>query len=206
MSLFGRAPPEKSASVTADDLVARGTALAQQGDFAGASRCYDGALRLQPADPGTWIRRGNACRDLGDSLGAIASYDEAIRLRPGISAPRALKGNVLMDRGYHRDAVECYDAALALQPGNLVAGRNREEAIRALRRSLTVGEWVDWGLAHFDTGNYARANECYEIALELDPGNPVALKRKAAVLAIQGKRNEAIECETKATRLDAGQV
>ena len=93
-----------------------------------------------------------------------------------------------MDLGHYRGAVECYDAALEVHPGNLVAGKNRGEAIQALRRSMTVGEWVRWGLSHFERGHYGRANECYDIALELDPANPVALKSKAMVLDRQGKR------------------
>ena len=73
MSFFGRTPSEKPPSTTVDDLVARGTVLARQGDFTGAIRCYDAALRLQPADSDTWLRRGNACRDLGDVIGAHRS-------------------------------------------------------------------------------------------------------------------------------------
>jgi tetratricopeptide (TPR) repeat protein len=204
MSLFGRTPSKEPVSITAEDLVAQGTALARQGDFTGAIQCFDGALRLQPASSATWIRRGNACRDLGDTLGAIASYDEATRLRPGISAPWTLKGNVLRDLGNQRDAVECYDAALAVHPGNLVAGRNRDEALEALRRSMTAREWIDWGLSSFDAGEYARANVCYDIALELDPANPAAWKSKADLLDRQGKRSEAAECETRAVELGRG--
>jgi tetratricopeptide (TPR) repeat protein len=204
MSLFGRTPPKKPASTTAEDLVARGTALARQGDFTGAIRCFDGALRLQPADSGTWIRRGNACRDLGDSIGAIASYDEAIRLRPGISAPWTLKGNVLKDQGSFRDAIECYDTALEVHPENLVAGTNRAVAIRALRRSMTAEEWVDWGLLYFFRGQYVRANECYDIALALDPANAVALENKVSLLDKQGMRSETIDCEDQVIELDRG--
>ncbi len=169
MSLFSRTPSKEQPSTTVDDLVAQGTVYARQGNFTEAIRCFDGALRLQPASSALWIRRGNACRDLGDGLGAIICYDEAIRLRPGISAPWTLKGNVLKDQGSHRDAVECYDAALEVHPDNLVAGKNRGEAIQALRRSMTEKEWIDWGLSYFERGDYARANECYDVALELDP-------------------------------------
>jgi tetratricopeptide (TPR) repeat protein len=200
--LFGRTPPREPQSTTVDDLVVQATVLARQGDFAGAIRCLDGALRLLPADAALWIRRGNACRDLGDGLGAIACYDEAIRLRPGISAPWTLKGNVLLDQGSHRDAVECYDAALELHPDNLVAGKHRGEAIEAMRRSMTAREWIDRGLSYFDSGHYSRANECYDIALALDPADPAAWKSKASVLDRQGKRAEAIECEARAVELD----
>ena len=206
MSLFGRTPPQKPPSTTVEDLVAQGTVFARQGDLSGAIRCYDGALRLQPASSGLWLRRGNACRDLGDVLGALACYDEAIRLRPDISAPWTLKGNVLRDQGNHRDAVECYDAALEAYPDNLLAGQHRAEAIRALRRSMTIKDWIDWGLSYFDDGNYVRANECYDIALELDPADPAAWKSKASVLDRQGKRSEAMECETRAVELDRGRV
>ncbi len=204
MSFFGRTPSQKPPSATVDDLVARGTVLARQGNFSEAIRCYDAAISLQPAASDTWLRRGNACRDLGDVTGAIQCYDEAIMLRPGISAPWTLKGNVLMDLGHYRGAVECYDAALEVHPGNLVAGKNRGEAIQALRRSMTVGEWVRWGLSHFEKGRYGRANECYDIALELDPANSVALKSKAMVLDRQGKPAEAFEGEARAVGLDRG--
>jgi tetratricopeptide (TPR) repeat protein len=185
--MFTRRSPGTSA--TAEELVVQGTALARQGDFSGALRCFDGAIRLEPASSGTWIRRGNACRELRDDAGAIAGYDEAIRLRPGISAPWTLKGNLLRARGNHRDAVDCYDAALERQPENLVARRNRGEAIKALRRSMPVEEWIAWGLSYFEKRDYTRANECYEIALELDPANAVARENRASLLDVRGKRS-----------------
>lgn len=190
MSLFSRPSSGRTSSgspppATVEELVAQGTTLARQGDFAGAIRYFDGAISLRPAVADTWIRKGNAYRELGDDTGAIRCYDEGILLRPGISAPWTLKGNVLMDQGRYRGAIECYDEALEIQPGNLLAGRHRDEAMAVLRRSMTVEEWIGWGLSHFERGRYARANECYDVALELDPTNPVALKQKASVLARQ---------------------
>ena len=167
--------------MTVEDLVAQGAALARKGDFAGALRLYDSAISLQPAAADIWLRKGNACRDLGDGVGAIRCYDEAILLRPGISAPWTLKGNVLRDQGRYRGAVECYDVALELQPDNLAAGKNRDDTMQVLRRMMTVEEWIGWGLSHFYRGRYARANECYDVALELDPTNPVARQNKAAL-------------------------
>jgi tetratricopeptide (TPR) repeat protein len=206
MSLFSRPPSKEQPSTTVDDLVAQGTVYARQGNFTEAIRCFDGALRLQPASSALWIRRGNACRDFGDGLGAITCYDEAIRLRPGISAPWTLKGNVPKDQGNHRGAVDCYDAALEVHPDNLVAGKNHAEATRALRRSTTVKEWIDGGLSYFDNGNYARANECYEVAIALDPAEPAAWKNRASVLDRQGTRSEAIYCGNRAIELDRGRV
>ena len=148
MSFFGRTPSKEPPLPTVDDLVAQGTTLVRRGDFSGAIRCYDAAISLQPSASDLWLRKGNACRDSGDGTGAIQCYDEAILLRPGISAPWALKGNILMDQGRYRGAVECYDAALEVHPDNLVAGKNRGEAIAALRRSMTVEEWIGWGLSY----------------------------------------------------------
>lgn len=206
MPFFGRTPSKKPPSTTVEDLVAQGTVFARQGKFTEAIRCFDGALRLQPESSALWIRRGNASRDLGDSLGALACYDTAIGLRPGISAPWTLKGDVLRGQGNHRDAVECYDAALEVYPDNLLAGQHRVEVIEALRRSMTVKEWIDWGLSYFYRGEYGRANECYDLALALDPADSAAWKNKASVLDRQGKRSEAIECETRAGELDRGRV
>lgn len=187
MSLFSRTSSGGLPPPTVEDLVAQGTALARQERFTEAIYFFDRALGLQPADAGIWLRKGNTCRDGGDGPGALRCYDEAIRLRPGVSAPWTLKGNVLRDRGREREAVECYDTALELHPDNRVAGRNRGEAIGALRRSMTAEEWIGWGLSYFDQGRYVRANECYDVALELDPSNPVALKNKADVLGRQGR-------------------
>ena len=36
---------------------------------------------------------------------------------------------------------------------------------------MTVKEWIDWGLSYFERGHYARANECYDIAIALDPAD-----------------------------------
>ena len=198
MSFFSKsssstASPSSPPSMSAEDLVAQGMVLARQGDVAGAVRCYESAISIQPGAADAWLRKGNACRDLGESTEAIRCYDEAILLRPGISAPWTLKGNVLGDQGRFRAAVECYDAALKLQPGNLVAEKNRGASLQALRRSTTVGEWIGWGLSYFARGEYDRANECYEIALELDPANPAALRGRADVIGRQGKAVETIE-------------
>lgn len=195
MSFFSRTSSTSPPAPTVEDLVAHGTALVRQGDFADAIRWFDSALNLRPADAGIWLRRGNACRDHGDAIEAVRCYDEAILLRPEVSAPWTLKGNVLRDQGRYRAAVECYDAALVVHPDNLHARKNRDDAIEALRRSMTVEEWIAWGLSYFYRGEYDRANGCYDVALELDPANPAALKGRAEVLDKQGEPAGAVEGE-----------
>jgi hypothetical protein len=106
--------------VTADQLLAEGSALRREGRFSDAIRLLDQAARLNPADPEIWLERGYVF-DFGGSLdNALKSYGESARLGGG--AP-ALAGyaSVAVRKGDYVGAREAGGLALQLAPGEPTA-------------------------------------------------------------------------------------
>jgi DNA-directed RNA polymerase subunit alpha len=88
----------------------------------------------------------------GDTLGAIASYDEALAIEA--SHPEALfRLAVNVDlRGEDEEARELYERALMHPPVN-------ESCV------------INLGILYEDMGNYRRAMQCFDLALQANPTN-----------------------------------
>jgi DNA-directed RNA polymerase subunit alpha len=99
----------------------------------------------------------------GDAMGAIASYDEALGLDPRHrEALFRLALNVDL-RGEDEEARELYERALLEPPVNLACVMNL-------------------GILYEDMGNYRRAMQCFDLALQAAPDNARArmFRRDAA--------------------------
>ena len=79
-----------------------------------------------------------------------------------------------------------------------------------LSENNTAEEWIKKGDAFYKQGKYSEAIECYNKALELNPGlskdiNPKlaeAWNNKGLTFADLGRYYEAIECYNKALKID----
>ena len=65
-----------------EELLKSGAAKIAEGDFEGAIKDLDEAIRLDPKNATAWHDRGFAKKELGRYAEEIADYDEAIRLDP----------------------------------------------------------------------------------------------------------------------------
>lgn len=101
--------------MTADELLAQGSALRREGNFSAAIRLLDQAARLSPGDPDIWLERGYVF-DFGGSLdNALHSYAESARLGGG-AAPLAGYASVAVRKGDYDGARAAAEAALQLVP------------------------------------------------------------------------------------------
>ncbi|HTI31205.1 MAG TPA: sulfotransferase [Sphingomonas sp.] len=106
--------------MTADELLAQGSALRREGNFSAAIRLLDQAARLSPADPEIWLERGYVF-DFGGSLdNALKSYAESARLGGGAAA-LAGYASVAVRKGDYAGAREAAQLALDLAPGEPTA-------------------------------------------------------------------------------------
>ena len=102
----------------------------------------------------------------GDTMGAIAAYDEALSIDE--SHPDALfRLAVNVDlRGEDEEARELYERALMHPPVN-------EACV------------INLGILYEDMGNFRRAMQCFDLALQAQPNNPRArLYRRDAAAAL----------------------
>jgi protein O-mannosyl-transferase len=145
------------------------TALALEGDLAGAERHYLEALRIRPgygearSALGVLVmREGVRLARMGRPSEARARYAEAVRLSPSLAAAHYNWGNLLVAEGRWVEAEVRFREAVRLEPGNLEALNNLGLAIGlqgrwmqaadVFRRAVTAGP--DHARAHV---NLARA-------------------------------------------------
>jgi len=125
---------------------------------------------------------------------AIAGFTEAIRLDPNFALAFARRSMILSEYGATTET----GAALR---GDL------EKALADARRAITLAP--ELAEAHFALGgvfadehNFAQANEEYERALELAPGNAELLGASAAFLSLMGHSDTALAAARRAVLLD----
>jgi len=119
---------------------------------------------LTPADAAYY--RGRAHEQRFEAEAAIAAYDDALRHDPThTQALFRLALNVDL-RGEDEEARELYERSLMNPPVNLACV-------------------VNLGILYEDAGNYRRAMQCFDLALQCDPTNPRArLYRRDASAAL----------------------
>jgi tetratricopeptide (TPR) repeat protein len=143
-------------------------------------------------------RRGEAYQFLGKARKALADYTEALRLDPRHVTARLRRAQLNTARGRHREALRdatrlakrdrhsawaWYWRAVALtELGQL---ERAEKSLRRALRASAAGEprfFVLQGDLAARQGHPSAAIVAYARAIELDPSDPVALRRRAAVL------------------------
>jgi len=146
------------------DLLQRASALRQAGRVAEAIQAYQRLLDVRPDLPESWYNLGWLQRQARQFEAALTSYRQA--LDRGISEPHEVHLNraVILSDHLHRpdDAQAELQAALALAP----------------RYGAAL---LNLGNLHEDRGDRSAAAAAYRRALEVDPGNMLALARLAGV-------------------------
>ena len=163
--------------------LARGDALLDDGDTAGALKAYAEAIEHEPENPLARLSRASALHDGGDLDRALADYDEALRLDPRNPVAFNNRGLARFDRRQFKQAVADYDEALRLDPEYAVAYQNR-------------------GQAHLRLGGFDRAVADYSRALELRPGHVPALLGRGVARHGNKDYDKAVADFTEAIRLE----
>jgi hypothetical protein len=106
--------------MTAQEMLAEGSALRREGRFSEAIRLLDQAARLTPGNPDIWLERAFVF-DFGGSLdNALRSYAESARLGGG-GVALAGYASIAVRKGDHAQAREAANLALQLLPGEPTA-------------------------------------------------------------------------------------
>jgi tetratricopeptide (TPR) repeat protein len=197
----------------------RGIVYDRKGESDKAIREFAEAVRLNPADPLTYVDRGIAYKGLRDYDKALADHSEAIRLDPQWASPYFNRANVFKARKEHHKAIDDYSAAIRLDPLDPDAYFNRANTYRAtkqyakaaddwsevLRLDATDGEAHDrlgWLLATCPDGRVRdgqRAVEHAGAACELTEGkSPFHLATLAAAFAETGRFDLAVKWQKRA--------
>jgi len=133
----------------------RGVARSQRGDYEGAGRDYDEAIRLEPRYAGAFFNRGVLRGQTQNITGALSDYGTAILLDPRYAAAYYNRGLLFDAQGDTNRALHDYTDAISLDPklGWAFAAR---------------------GVIMAERGQYDRALADLKCALQLNPTNAVA--------------------------------
>ncbi len=198
------------------DLVAKGIALHQRGDFASAEQCYLQIMAREPRNSDALHLLGVLKGQQGDFSKGMSLIDEAISLKPRMSAYHNNLGNLLAKSGDAVGAEKSYRRALRLDPHNGDAHLNLgklqfERGDREARRSLktaqrlsarSVEAQMSVGRLEEREGNAQLALNCYLTASKLDPSFAPAYIAMGNAQLLLDKTREAEESYRKAIALD----
>lgn len=132
----------------------RGVARYRQGDYAGAGRDYDQAIRLDPEYVNAFFNRGILRNQTQDVAGALSDYNAALALDPRYAEAYYNRGLLFEAKGDADRALRDFTDAIRSNPelGSALAARG---AVRAGR------------------GQYDQALADFRRAVQLDPTNAI---------------------------------
>jgi tetratricopeptide (TPR) repeat protein len=176
---------------------------ARQHDLAGARKSLEESFTLEPSDAVTINFLGNVMREQGDTAGYIAKLKQAVAKNPKSAALQDALGNVLSREGDGTGARAAFEAAEA--SGDTV-GPEMEIALldvrsgrveQARQRLLTLVKDHDsararLSLAEIEAGRGsidAAVLDCLK-AIQLEPGNAIAMNNLAGLLSMKQHKFE----------------
>lgn len=117
---------------SATAYIERGLTRYREGDYQGAIKDYDEAIRLNPDDADSFYNRGLARYSSKDNQGAIEDYNEAIRLNPKDADSFYNRGLARYESDDKEGAIKDYDEAIRLNPKDETSYFNRAITRRQL--------------------------------------------------------------------------
>jgi Ca-activated chloride channel family protein len=128
-SSFGAEP-----ALAAPHPLVEGNRLYAKGDYRGAARVYQEALKKDPDDPALLTNLGSALYRLGQHGAAAEAFARARSTKPDVQGKAAYgRGNALFRQEKYREALDAYREALEQRPGDRDARFNYELTLRHLR-------------------------------------------------------------------------
>jgi len=183
--------------------IVRGNAYFSKGDYNGAARDYDEAVRLNPKNSVAFYNRGNVYNRLGQYDDAIENYDKAIELRQDYA--NAFNNSAYTSKGAYDRAIEDCSRAIALDAtkANYFVSRGNaynkkpdydramsdyDQAIRL--DANNVSAYLGRCSVFIDKANYGSAIESCDQALKRQPNNQSARNNRCWARAIQGPQEQ----------------
>ena len=167
----------------ADDVLARGHAMEDRGEFEAALALYREAAALTATYARAWMNVGNALRQLERFEEAIAALRYAVMVQPDYAPARFNLGAILADRGDDAGAERELLAAIRLDPrmvepsivlADLYETQSRfDDAEAHFRRALGIspdhaGTMLNLGDYYFRQGRIDEAISCFKRVKSLD--------------------------------------
>lgn len=196
-------PPTPAPTRSASSYAATAALLREDGELVEAIDLYQQAIRLDGSRVEFYLPLIELMTSEGQSEDSLTWAEQAVVLAPendrawaGLAAAHLAYGNRLLDLGRATEA----DLSFA-------------EAVRAGRAAIDINAsnavahaYVAGALAQVGPEQYVRAQEEADIALSLDPDNPLVHYYMATVLELQGFYQAAIEQYDMAIDLDPDMV
>lgn len=185
-------PYKSGASAEAVDHNNLGNLCMGKGDFEGAIREYETALKINPNYSVGYFNMGNAYDEKGQKDKAIGFYEKALKIDPAYADPRYNKALILKERKLPDLAVKelkelirhtpSYAKAyytmgnIFFEKGDIAQAINLFEAAVKYEPSYARA-WFNLGNTYDLSGNKVKARHCFEQALKYQPDNAKAIAR-----------------------------
>ena len=184
----------------------------EKGDFAGALKFYDRAIKIAPEFPEAEFQRGNALLSLGKSSDAEKAFRRAIELRDDWTLPMANLASILLATNRYAEAERILIKSIELDEKNFPAyaaltelrlkTKAAPEVLKSLLLKLqtltakanpTVSLWASRAALERALGDKAAAKSSLNRALAIDPKNKMALMEQSEIAASEGDFTNALE-------------
>jgi tetratricopeptide (TPR) repeat protein/predicted Ser/Thr protein kinase len=185
--LLPRIPAAAGSATNVEDLMNRGLARTQKGDFDGAIEDYTRAIALDGKSATAFNNRGNARLCKRDVDGAIDDFTRAVEVAPRHSAAWDNRGRARFAKGDFEGALRDHTRAFEISPTSVSAVNNRGVAKRRL-------------------GDTTGAIEDFSKALSIDARYAIAYVNRALSRRDQGDLDAALADEQRAVELDPTQA
>ncbi len=183
----------------------------EKGDFAGALKLYDEAIKLTPEFPEVEFQRGNALLSLKKPEEAEKAFRRAIELREDWTLPMATLGALLVDKDKFTEAETILTKAVELDANNfpayvaltelLLKTKSSPEKLRELLTKIkpltvkanpTASIWAARGAIESVLGDRTAAKKSLSNALALEPKNVSALQTRTDISLAEGDYAKAL--------------
>jgi superkiller protein 3 len=183
-------PPTPEPTRSAASYAASAALLERDGEFDGAIAAYEQALQLDGSRVEFYIPLINLLTTAGKPEEALQWAEQTVVLAPEndavwtvLASAHLANGNRLAETGDPTNADLAYADSVRAARSAIDINSNNAEAFAILAGAL----------AQLGPEQYERAQEAAEIALAIDPDNPIVRLHMATVLELQGFYPAAIE-------------
>jgi tetratricopeptide (TPR) repeat protein/TolB-like protein len=192
---------------------AMGVAAVRAGRYSDAERSFLRVTELQPDNADAYASLGAVYLLTDQRERAIEYFRRSIRSSPTVGAWSNL-GSTLTEAGRHEEALDAFRQAAALRPRDPLLQRNLGDGLQHLGRTREARAAYTEGarlatealavnpksaeshgalaICLAKLGEFDKALKQVELAAALAPNAPGPFHRRAAVLALAGRRDEAI--------------
>jgi len=156
---------------------------------------YTKAIELKPEDAIFWYNRGYVYTLMKQYDKAIPDFNVATKIRPRFDRPYEWRANIYFKTKKYQKGINEYNTLIELTEG---AERERKKRLGALAnkfsRQTEIANFYRYrGDLYFELGNYAKALQDFNKAIELKPDLSWGFYGKGRALTKLGKINESID-------------